>query len=79
MSGGTLFLNKVLITTSGIRSRLGSITNYINKSLARVGKKLALAHIIDSYPEGIPNIVTLGHFGRSYSTIIKFNLRRMKF
>lgn len=53
---------KVLITTSGIGSRLGDITLYTNKSLVRVGDKPALSHIIESYPEEVELIITVGHF-----------------
>jgi len=55
---------KVLITTSGIGSRLGEFTNYTNKSLVKVGDKLALSHIVEVYPENTDYIVTLGHFGQ---------------
>ena len=56
------FSYKVLITTSGIGSRLGEITKYTNKSLVRVGKKPALAYIIESYPVEIPLVITTGYF-----------------
>ena len=51
---------KVLITTSGIGSRLGDLTKYTNKSLVRVGDKPAISHIIESYPEDTKFVVTLG-------------------
>lgn len=54
---------KVLITTSGIGSRLGELTKYTNKSLVRIGKKPTLSYIIESYPEEIPIIITVGYFG----------------
>ena len=54
---------KVLITTSGIGSRLGNLTKYTNKSLVRVGKKPTLSYIIESYPEDIEIVITLGYFG----------------
>ncbi len=56
------FSYKVLITTSGIGSRLGEITKYTNKSLVRVGKKPALSYIIESYPPEIPLVITTGYF-----------------
>ena len=64
---GTLSVKKipkVLITTSGIGSRLGEFTNYTNKSLVKVGDKLALSHIIESYPVETNFVITLGHFGQ---------------
>lgn len=54
---------KVLITSSGLGSRLGNITKFTNKSLVRVGNKPVISHIIESYPEDIEFIVTLGHYG----------------
>lgn len=54
---------KVLITTSGIGSRLGEITDYTNKSLVLIGDKPAISHIVEKYPPTVPIVVTLGHFG----------------
>jgi NDP-sugar pyrophosphorylase family protein len=54
---------KVLITTSGIGSRLGNLTKYTNKSLVRVGKKPALSYILDNYPNDTHFVITLGHYG----------------
>lgn len=59
----TIIVPKVLITTSGIGSRLGEMTKYTNKSLLRVGTKAALSHIIDYYPNETEFVITLGHFG----------------
>lgn len=53
----------VLLTCSGIGSRLGTITNYTNKSLVKIGKKPAIAYIIDSYPDDTEFIITIGHYG----------------
>jgi len=53
---------KVLLTTSGIGSRLGDVTLYTNKSLVRVGDKPVLSHIVESYPSDIEFVVTVGHF-----------------
>ena len=54
---------KVLITTSGLGTRLGSLTDYTNKSLVRVGNKPAISYIIESYPIDTKFVITLGHFG----------------
>ena len=54
---------KVLLTTSGIGSRLGNLTKFTNKSLVRIGDKPAISHIIDSYPDDVEFVVTLGHHG----------------
>ena len=55
---------KVLITTSGIGSRLGEITKYMNKALVRIGTKPVISYIIDQYPETTRFTVTLGYFGK---------------
>lgn len=54
---------KVLITTSGIGSRLGNLTNFTNKSLVRIGEKPAISHVIEHYPPNTKFVITLGHFG----------------
>jgi len=54
---------KVLITTSGIGSRLGKLTNYTNKCLVRVGDIPAISHIIESYPIETKFVITLGYDG----------------
>ena len=54
---------KVLVTTSGIGSRLGNLSKFTNKSLVRIGKKPAISYILDSYPAGTEFVVTLGHYG----------------
>lgn len=55
---------KVLLTTSGIGSRLGDLTTFTNKSLVRVGDKPCISHILDNYPDDIEVVVTLGHYGQ---------------
>ena len=52
---------KVLITTSGIGSRLGNLTEYTNKGLVRVGKKPSISYIIESYPEDVEFVVHSGY------------------
>ena len=54
---------KVLITTSGVGSRLGELTKYTNKSLIRVGKKPSISYIIETYPKDSEFVITLGYYG----------------
>ena len=54
---------KVLITTSGIGSRVGNFTKHTNKSLIPIGDKPAISYIIESYPSETEFVITLGHFG----------------
>lgn len=63
---------KVLITTSGVGSRLGDFTKFTNKSLVAIGEKPAISRIIESYPTDTTFVVTLGHHGvlvREFLTI----------
>ena len=63
---------KVLLTTSGLGSRLGNLTKFTNKSLVRIGDKPVISHIIESYPQDVEFVVTLGHYGshvRQYLTL----------
>lgn len=53
---------KVLITTSGVGQRLGELTQYTNKALVRVGKKPAIAYVIEAYPPETEFVVTVGYF-----------------
>ena len=54
---------KVLLTTSGLGSRLGNLTKFTNKSLVRIGDKPVISHIIETYPKDVEFVVTLGHYG----------------
>lgn len=53
---------QVLLTTSGIGSRLGELTKFTNKGLATVGGNAALGRIVECYNEDTEFIVTVGHF-----------------
>jgi dTDP-glucose pyrophosphorylase len=70
---------KVLITTSGIGSRLGTFTRFTNKCLARVGDKPVIAHIVDMYPSNIEFVVTLGHFGNHVQEFLELSYPNRKF
>jgi len=54
---------KLLITTSGTGSRLGELVKNTNKSLVLLHGKPIIDHIIDSYPQNIEIVLTLGYFG----------------
>ena len=54
---------KVLITTSGVGSRLGDLTKYTNKSLLKIGDKLAICHIIEKYNKHLEFVISLGYYG----------------
>jgi hypothetical protein len=62
---------KVLITTSGIGSRLGDFTKYTNKTLLRVGQKPVISHIIEGYPKETKFVVTIGYFGNQVKDFLE--------
>jgi NDP-sugar pyrophosphorylase family protein len=62
---------KVLLTTSGIGSRLGEITKYTNKALVRIGDKPSISHIIETYPNDTIFVVTLGYFGNQVKDFLE--------
>ena len=70
---------KVLITTSGLGSRLGNLTDYTNKALVRVADKPAISYIIESYPSDIEFIITLGHFGSHVKQFLELAYPNHKF
>lgn len=70
---------KVLITTSGVGSRLGEFTKFTNKSLLRVGKKPAISHIVESYPKDVEIVVTLGYFGNQVEDFLTISYPDRKF
>ena len=70
---------KVLITTSGIGSRLGELTNYTNKSLIRIGKKPAISYIIENYPPETNFVITLGYYGNQVKDFLELAYPEKKF
>lgn len=70
---------KVLLTTSGIGSRLGDLTKFTNKSLIRIGEKPALSYIVESYPNNVEIVVTLGHFGEHVKDFLELAYPDKKF
>jgi aminoglycoside phosphotransferase len=69
--------NSVLITTSGIGSRLGDLTKFTNKCLVRIGDIPTISHIIKSYPSTTNFVITLGYFGdqvKDYIELVHPNL-----
>jgi len=70
---------KVLITTSGLGSRLGELTKYTNKSLVRVGDKPALSYIVEAYPVEVELVITLGHYGDHVKDFLLLTYPEKKF
>jgi len=63
---------KVCIPCAGIGSRLGGLTEFLNKSLVSIGTRPTLSHIIDQFPLDTEFVIALGHKGdliREFMTI----------
>jgi NDP-sugar pyrophosphorylase family protein len=75
---------QVVITTSGLGSRLGDITKYINKGMIKIGDKFVIDYIIDNYinQENIEFIFTIGYKGdyiKQYIDLIYGNKMKYTF
>lgn len=70
---------KVFITTSGIGSRLGKLTEFTNKSMVKLGQKPAISYIIEQYPEDFEFVITLGYFGKHIEQYLKIAYPNRKF
>jgi choline kinase len=61
----TTVMQTVFITTSGLGTRLESLTQITNKALVKIGDKYAICHIIDRFPrESTRFVITVGYYGK---------------
>lgn len=70
---------KVVITTSGIGSRLGELTDYTNKSLVRIDNRPVISHIVEYYPKDVEIVVTLGYHGKQVKDYLELAYNDRKF
>jgi hypothetical protein len=54
---------RVCIPCAGTGSRLGSLTQFINKSLVGIANRPTLSHLIDQFPSDAEFVIALGHKG----------------
>ena len=54
---------RVLIPTAGTGSRLGRLTQYVNKSLVSIANRPVISHVIEQFPMNVEFVVALGHKG----------------
>ncbi|HLB41665.1 MAG TPA: phosphotransferase [Gammaproteobacteria bacterium] len=54
---------RVCIPTAGLGSRLGKLTQYINKSLVSLANRPLLSHLIEQFPRNVEFVIALGHKG----------------
>lgn len=61
----------MVITTSGVGSRLKELTTHTNKSLVRLGKKPTLSYIIESYQKNVPIVITVRYKSEQVMELVK--------
>jgi choline kinase len=54
---------RVCIPCAGTGSRLGSLTQFMNKSLVGIANRPTLSHIIEQFPSNAEFVIALGHKG----------------
>lgn len=71
----------VIITTSGIGSRLHKYTKFNNKSLVKIGDKCTIDYIIDlfQYVENINFYITIGYYGNFVKQYLNISYPEIKF
>jgi hypothetical protein len=54
---------RVCIPCAGTGSRLGGLTQFINKSLVSIANRPTLSHLIEQFPDDAEFVIALGHKG----------------
>ena len=54
---------RVCIPCAGTGSRLGGLTQFINKSLVSIANRPTLSHLIEQFPSDVEFVIALGHKG----------------
>jgi len=70
---------KVLITTSGIGSRLGDLTKDLNKVLVDINGQAAISYLFKSHPVDVTFVITLGHLGDQVRNFLLKNFPNINF
>ena len=70
---------RVLIPTAGTGSRLGHLTQYVNKSLLSIANRPTISHIIEQFPIDVEFVVALGHKGHLVKEFLSLAYPERKF
>lgn len=70
---------RVFIPTAGTGSRLGKITENLNKSLVSVANRPVLSHLIEKFPLDCDFVIALGHKGELVREFLKLAYPERKF
>ena len=70
---------RVCIPCAGTGSRLGPLTQYVNKSLVSIANRPTLCHVIEQFPEDTEFVIALGHKGHLVRDFIELAYPDRKF
>lgn len=70
---------RVCIPCAGTGSRLGSLTQFVNKSLVSIANRPTLCHLIEQFPEDAEFVIALGHKGHLVREFIELAYPQRKF
>ena len=70
---------RVVIPTAGIGSRLGDLTEYINKSLVSISCRPTLSHLIEQFPADCEFVIALGHKGNLIREFVEIAYSHRRF
>ncbi|MBF0544795.1 MAG: phosphotransferase [Candidatus Riflebacteria bacterium] len=70
---------RVLIPTAGTGSRLGKLTQFVNKSLVSIANRPAISHLIDLFPSDVEFVIALGFKGNLVREFLEIAYPQRKF
>lgn len=70
---------RVCILTAGIGSRLGAMTQYLNKSLVSIANRPILSLLIEQFPKDVEFVIALGHKGHLVREFLTLAYSQRKF
>jgi len=70
---------RVCIPTAGTGSRLGELTQYVNKALVTVANRPVIAHVIDQFPPDAECVIALGYKGELVREFLTIAYPKRKF
>ena len=70
---------RVVIPTAGTGSRLGLLTQHVNKSLVSLANRSVICHVIEQFPADTDFVVALGHKGQLVREFLLMAYPRRRF
>ncbi len=70
---------RVCIPCAGTGSRLGQLTQFVNKSLVSIANRPILSHLIERFPDDVEFVIALGHKGHLVRQFLELAYPKRKF